>query len=170
MRSVACVLCTLSTLLACSLLARPRGAGRARRMNSGERAIVRAINRARASHGAARAAPPPPARPRRRRAHALDAAPRDYFAHGAFAQRVRRYVRFRRVGETIAMTTRCSARRVVRMWMSSAPHRAVLLARGFRSVGTRPPRRPARSLPRLPGDRRLRVAPLARVSARRTNR
>jgi len=104
------------------------------RMNAGERAIVRAINRARAAHGV-RAL-----RGHRRLARAADAHTRsmlraDYFAHGAFASRVRRYVRTRRVGETIAMTTRCSARRVVRMWMNSAPHRAVLLSGGFRSVG-----------------------------------
>ena len=60
----------------------------------------------------------------------------DYFA----ARRVRLSAcaatsRSRRIGETIAMTTRCSARRVVRMWLNSRPHRAVLLSRGFRRVG-----------------------------------
>ena len=133
MRSVACVLCTLSTLLVFSPAA-PTAEASSPRMNAGERAIVRAINRARAAHGV-RAL-----RGHRRLARAADAHTRsmlraDYFAHGAFALRVRRYVRSRRVGETIAMTTRCSARRVVRMWMNSAPHRAVLLSRGFRSVG-----------------------------------
>ena len=133
MRSVACVLCTLSMLLVLSSAA-PAAQASSPRMNAGERAIVRAINRARASHGV-RAL-----RSHRRLARAADSHTRsmlraDYFAHGAFASRVRRYVRSRRVGETIAMTTRCSARRVVRMWMNSAPHRAVLLSRGFRSVG-----------------------------------
>ena len=133
MRSVACVLCTLSTLLVFSSAA-PAAQASSPRMNAGERAIVRAINRARAAHGV-RAL-----RGHRRLARAADAHTRsmlraDYFAHGAFASRVRRYVRSRRVGETIAMTTRCSARRVVRMWMNSGPHRAVLLSRAFRSVG-----------------------------------
>jgi uncharacterized protein YkwD len=59
----------------------------------------------------------------------------NFFAHGAFAQRVRRYVGFRRIGETIAWTSRCSARQVVRMWLNSPGHRAVLLSRGFRRVG-----------------------------------
>jgi uncharacterized protein YkwD len=59
----------------------------------------------------------------------------DFFSHGAFTQRVRRYASFRRIGETIAMRTRCSARGFVRMWLSSAPHRAVLLSRSFRRVG-----------------------------------
>ena len=134
MRAVACVLCTLSTLLVLSSAAAPAAQASSPRMNSGERAIVRAINHARASHGL-RAL-----RGHRRLARAADAHTRsmlraDFFAHGAFASRVRRYVRSRRVGETIAMTTRCSARKVVRMWMNSAPHRAVLLSRGFRSVG-----------------------------------
>ena len=133
MRSVACVLCTLSMLLVLSSAA-PAAQASSPRMNAGERAIVRAINRARASHGV-RAL-----RGHRSLARAADAHTRsmlhaDYFAHGAFASRVRRYVRSRRVGETIAMTTRCSARKVVRMWMNSGPHRAVLLSRAFRSVG-----------------------------------
>ena len=134
MRAAACVLCTLSTLLVVSSAAAPAAQASSPRMNAGERAIVRAINRARAAHGV-RAL-----RGHRRLARAADAHTRsmlraDYFAHGAFASRVRRYVRSRRVGETIAMTTRCSARKVVRMWMNSGPHRAVLLSRGFRSVG-----------------------------------
>jgi uncharacterized protein YkwD len=59
----------------------------------------------------------------------------DYFAHGAFTARVHRYVSFRRIGETIAMRSRCSARGFVRMWLNSPPHRAVLLSRGFRRIG-----------------------------------
>jgi uncharacterized protein YkwD len=59
----------------------------------------------------------------------------DYFSHGAFSQRVRRYVRFRSIGETLAMTSRCSARRVVRMWLNSPGHRAVLLSGAYRRVG-----------------------------------
>ena len=50
MRSVACVLCTLSLLLVFSSAA-PAAEASSPRMNAGERAIVRAINRARASHG-----------------------------------------------------------------------------------------------------------------------
>ena len=104
------------------------------RIDGGERAVVRAINRARAVHGL-RAL-----RSHRRLARAADAHTRsmlrsDYFSHGAFSARVRRYVSFRRIGETIAMTTRCSPRKVVRMWLNSPPHRAVLLAGGFRRIG-----------------------------------
>jgi uncharacterized protein YkwD len=135
MRTVACVLCALSTLLVLSFAtAAPAAQAASARVDGGERAVVRTINRARAAYGL-RAL-----RSHRRLARAADAHTRsmlrsDYFSHGAFSQRVRRYVSFRRIGETIAMATRCSARKVVRMWLNSPPHRAVLLSRGFRRIG-----------------------------------
>ena len=135
MRTVACVLCTLSTLLVLTFAAAaPAAQAASSRVDTGERAVVRAINRARAAHGL-RAL-----RSHRRLARAADAHTRsmlrsNFFSHGAFSARVRRYVSFRRIGETIAMTSRCSARKVVRMWLNSAPHRAVLLSRGFRRIG-----------------------------------
>ena len=103
--------------------------------------------------------------PNRRLARAADVHSRsmlraDFFSHGAFSQRVRRFAP-RRIGETIAMRSRCSARGFVRMWLNSAPHRAVLLSRGFRRVGVGR-RRAASGPPRLPGDGGLRVAPLGR--------
>src|ERR687893_309926 len=107
MRSVALVLCTLSTLLVLSFSAAAAPAAQA-------------------------------AGPRMDRAadvHTRSMLRSDYFSHGAFSQRVRRYVRFRRIGETIAMTSRCSARTAVRLWLNSPGHRAVLLSRGFRRVG-----------------------------------
>ncbi len=134
MRTVALLLCTLLSTLLVSIFAAPAAEASGPSLDAGERAGVRAINRARSHHGLARLSTG------RRLARAADAHTRhmlraDYFAHGAFASRVRRYVRSRRVGETIAMTTRCSARKVVRMWLNSAPHRAVLLSRGFRRIG-----------------------------------
>ena len=135
MRTVACVLCALSTLLVLSFAtAAPAAQAASSRVDGGERAVVRAINRARAAHGL-RAL-----RSHRRLARAADAHTRsmlraNYFSHGAFSQRVRRYVSFRRIGETIAMSTRCSARHYVRMWLNSPPHRAVLLSGGFRRIG-----------------------------------
>ena len=137
MRSVALVLCTLTTLLFASFaLAVPAAQAGGARMDSGERAVLRGINRARAFHGLRRL------RADRRLARAADAHTRnmlraDFFAHGAFAQRVRRYIRVpvRAVGETLAYTSRCSARTVVRMWLNSPSHRAVLLSRSFRRVG-----------------------------------
>ena len=135
MRSVACVLCALSTLLVLMFAATaPAAEAAGSRVDSGERAVVRAINRARAAHGLRGL------RSHRRLARAADVHTRsmlrsNYFSHGAFSSRVRRYVSFRRIGETIAMTTRCSARTVVRMWLNSPPHRAVLLSGGFRRIG-----------------------------------
>ena len=134
MRTVACALCA-STLFVLSLsAAAPAAQAAGPRLDGGERAVVRAINRARAAHGL-RAL-----RAHRRLARAADAHTRSMlrsnsFSHGAFASRVRRYASFHRVGETIAMRTRCSASGFVSMWLNSAPHRAVLLSRGFRRIG-----------------------------------
>ena len=135
MRTVTCVLCALSTLLVLSFAtAAPAAQASSSRIDRGERAVVRAINRSRAAHGL-RAM-----RANRRLARAADVHSRsmlrsDYFSHGAFSARVRRYVSYRRIGETIAMRTRCSARGFVRMWLNSPPHRAVLLSRSYRRVG-----------------------------------
>ncbi len=135
MRPVALVLCTLTTLLVLSFAAAaPAAQAGSPRLDRGERTVIRAINRARASHGLRRLLTG------RRLARAADAHSRnmlraDFFSHGSFAQRVRRYVRYRSIGETIAMTSRCSARTVVRMWLNSPSHRAVLLSSRFRRVG-----------------------------------
>jgi uncharacterized protein YkwD len=67
----------------------------------------------------------------------------DYFAHesrdgGPFDQRVRRYANHRALGETLAMLGGCgrkAAGRIVRMWMNSPGHRAILLSSSFRKVG-----------------------------------
>jgi uncharacterized protein YkwD len=135
MRSVALVLSTLTTLLVLSFATTaPAAQAAGPHIDGGERAVIRAINRARAAHGLrslragrnlARAA----------NAHTRSMLRANYFSHGDFSSRLRRYTRARRIGETIAMTTRCSASRVVRMWLNSPPHRAVLLSGGFRRVG-----------------------------------
>lgn len=135
MRPVALVLCTLTTLLALSFAAAaPAAQAGGPRIDRGERTVIRAINRARSSYGLHRLLA------NRRLARAADAHTRNmlrsnFFSHGAFSQRVHRYVHFRRIGETIAMTSRCSARTAVRMWLNSPGHRAVLLSRKFRRVG-----------------------------------
>jgi uncharacterized protein YkwD len=134
MRLVALVLSTLTTLLVLSFAAAAPAAQAGPRIDRGERSVIRAINRARASHGLRGLLAG------RRLARAADAHSRhmlraDFFSHGAFSQRVRRYVRYRRIGETIAMTSRCSARTAVRMWLNSPSHRAVLLSGRYRRVG-----------------------------------
>src|SRR5688572_15623386 len=102
MRFVALVLSTLSMLLVFSFAATaPAAEAAGPRMDRGERAVIRAINRARASHGLRRL------RAARRLARVADGHTRnmlraDFFAHGSFVRRVRRYVRRGSIGETIA--------------------------------------------------------------------
>jgi uncharacterized protein YkwD len=133
MRSVALALCCALTSLF-FVASGPAAQAAGPRLDRGERALVRAINRARSHYGLhrlhaggklARAAD----------AHSRSMLAADYFAHGAFASRVRRYASFRRVGETLAWNSRCGARRFVSMWLNSASHRAVLLSRRFHRVG-----------------------------------
>jgi uncharacterized protein YkwD len=107
-----------------------------------ERAIVRAINRQRSKHGLSAL------RSSRRLAkaadyHSWEMLDANYFAHesrdgGPFDQRVRRFARHKALGETLAMLGGCgrkAARRVIRMWMNSPGHRAVLLSSRYRRVG-----------------------------------
>jgi uncharacterized protein YkwD len=61
-----------------------------------------------------------------------------YFEHGAFATRLGRYgVRDGQVGENIGWTSGQSntVETLVRMWLRSPGHRAVLLAPGFDAIG-----------------------------------
>ena len=102
----------------------------------GEYTIVRTMNVVRAANGL------PPLRTgtaltRAARAHSADMARRNYFDHGAFVQRLRRFgVRMPYVGENLAYGTGgISAQEVVQMWMGSAGHRQNLLDRGFQRVG-----------------------------------
>jgi len=106
-----------------------------------ERAVVRAINfqrsvngvrHVRRAGGLARAAGH----------HSREMLAWDFFSHNsldgtAFSTRIRRFARFRSVGETIAWMTGCrrAARRTLRMWMNSPPHRGVILSGRYRRVG-----------------------------------
>lgn len=133
MRFLVAALAALSTLILLALAA-PAAQASGPRLDRGERAVVRAINKVRSHHGLARL------HAGRRLARAADLhsrqmLARDVFAHGAFFQRVRRFVRYRHLGETLAWTSRCSPRRIVRMWMNSPGHRAVLLSGKYRRVG-----------------------------------
>jgi uncharacterized protein YkwD len=55
--------------------------------------------------------------------------------HGAFQERLSQYVNSRMIGENLAWSSRCGGRTIVRMWMNSAPHRAIMLSPGFRRAG-----------------------------------
>jgi uncharacterized protein YkwD len=136
MRTVALLLSTLSFAML-NAAAAPAAEAAGPRLGAGERALVRAVNGARARHGLPRLAR---TRSLSRAAdvHSRRMLANDFFAHGAMAQRLRRYGRFRRVGETLAMVSRCGrrgARRTVRMWMGSSTHRAIVLSRRFRRIG-----------------------------------
>jgi uncharacterized protein YkwD len=143
MRTVASLTLVFSCLLT-ALFATPlTGTAAAKpRLDGKERAIVRAINRQRSRHGLATL------RSSRRLARAADfhsweMLDANYFAHesrdgGPFDRRVRRFANHRAVGETLAMLGGCgrkAARKVVRMWMNSPGHRAILLSSSFRRVG-----------------------------------
>lgn len=63
---------------------------------------------------------------------------RGYFAHGSMAERLARFgVRGPRLGENLAWGVGSAAgpRTIVRSWLASPPHRAMLLRPGFRRVG-----------------------------------
>jgi uncharacterized protein YkwD len=104
-----------------------------------DRAIVREVNAARAYVGQ---------RPvvltarlqRLAKHHTLDMLRRNSFSHDgdgtSFSTRIQRSVHYNKVGETLAlMPRRASARRVVRAWLQSPGHRAVLLDPSYKRIG-----------------------------------
>jgi uncharacterized protein YkwD len=105
-----------------------------------ERKVVRLVNRIRAHHGLRRL------KTSRRLAraasqHTGDMLARDFLSHASsdgtgMAQRVRRYTGANWIGENIAAVSgRATARRTVRMWMQSPPHRAILLSPAGGRIG-----------------------------------
>jgi uncharacterized protein YkwD len=116
------------------LVAAPAGAAP---MRSGERSVLAEMNRVRAEHGLA------PLRfdstlQRAARAHTRSMVARNLFSHGDFAERMRRFgVRGPAMAENLAWGSGAAAspRALVRMWLSSPPHRRNLLRAGFRRVG-----------------------------------
>ena len=101
-----------------------------------DRLVLEEMNRMRATHGLVRLRIDGRLQ-QAARAHSKDMAVKGYFAHGDMASRLRRHgVRGPVMAENIAWASgRDRARRVVRMWMDSPPHRANLLRPGFRRVG-----------------------------------
>jgi uncharacterized protein YkwD len=127
--------------LATALMTAPTAHAASARVSGTERAVITLMNRVRAQHRL----------PRLRSSvrlsmaadrHSLDMLRNDFFAHQSsdgtsFDRRVRAYAKARRVGENLAMVSRArrAARMVVRMWLNSPEHRAILLSRRFRRVG-----------------------------------
>jgi uncharacterized protein YkwD len=73
--------------------------------------------------------------------HAQDQVIHRFVSHSSsdgtpFYSRIRRVTHARRVGETIIeYRGGMSARRIVRAWMHSPPHRAELMSPGYRRIG-----------------------------------
>jgi uncharacterized protein YkwD len=106
-----------------------------------ERKVVRLVNRIRARHGLRRLKASR-ALARAANDHTGDILRSDVVSHSSsdgtpMATRVRRYTGADWVGENIATVSRrrSAARKVVRMWMSSPGHRAVLLSPSGRRIG-----------------------------------
>ena len=138
MASLVLAVALLSSLPSAPAQAR---AGKAK-LDPTERRVIKLINAYRAQHG----------RPRVRASRSLnrvaDRHTREMVKHGFFAHssrngtgaaaRVRRSSRARAVGENLAFIsfgTSRPAQRVVRLWINSAGHRAVLLDPSFRRIG-----------------------------------
>lgn len=102
-----------------------------------EQNLVRAINEARAAHGAA------PLRveihlQRAARAHSRAMVRSGNFAHGDWYGRLRRHgVRGSALGETLAwgIGSKGTATAIVSMWLASPGHRTTMLRPGFRLLG-----------------------------------
>ena len=127
-RHVLVVFATASFLLAGAQTALAAGLSRT------EASVLKAVNRARADNHLA------PLRfdarlERAARAHSTDMARHGYFAHGAFAQRMRTFgARGPVLGENIAAGfTNPTA--VIRAWLGSPEHRANLLRPGYDRIG-----------------------------------
>jgi uncharacterized protein YkwD len=143
MRTVASLTLALGCVLAAFIATPVTGTAAAQPSLDGkERAVVRAINRQRSKRGLGKLR----SSARLARAadyHSWEMLDADYFAHesrdgGPFERRVRRFADHRVVGETLAMLGGCGARagrKIVRMWMNSPGHRAILLSSSYRRVG-----------------------------------
>jgi len=110
-------------------------------LDRAERKVIRIVNRIRARQGLRRLKA---SRSLARAAtvHTGDMLRRDFLSHAssdgtAMCDRVRRFAgRKDWVGESIAVIPgRATARKAVRMWMNSPPHRAVLLSPSGRRIG-----------------------------------
>ena len=110
-------------------------------LDRAERKVVRLVNRIRARHGLRRLKASPTLATAAS-VHTGDMLRSDFLGHASsdgtpMPSRVRRYTAANWVGESVAAVSRrgSTARRVVRMWMASPPHRAVLLSPIGRRIG-----------------------------------
>jgi uncharacterized protein YkwD len=100
-------------------------------------AIVRQVNTIRAERGLARLKITPQLN-RAAAAHCAEMISGQVLSHGSLQSRLHRYFAAGSYGETIAwmpIGPASGVGAVVRAWMNSPPHRAVLLSRSFRRIG-----------------------------------
>jgi uncharacterized protein YkwD len=134
-------LAALAAALACSGGAAAPAADASAQLGPTERGVIRLVNGFRAQNGL------DPVRASRglnraAEAHSRDMLQSNFFDHSSsdgtsFDRRVRRFARAGLVGETLAAFSQADggAAVIVQMWISSPPHRAILLTRGFRRIG-----------------------------------
>ncbi len=132
-----------AVICCCVVLAWQPGAAHAKTagLDGTERKVVKLVNKIRARHGLKRLKSSR-ALARAANDHTGDILRTDVLSHCSpdgtpMATRVRRYTGADWVGENIATVTRkgSAARKVVRMWMASPGHRAVLLSPSGRRIG-----------------------------------
>jgi uncharacterized protein YkwD len=123
-------------LFSVASLAFGQAAGAAR-FSGSELRLVRSINQVRRAHLA------PPLRldmrlERAAHAHSRDMLAHNYFGHGQFTARLRRFgVLSPLLGENLAWSSGASVDpgTIVQMWMDSPEHRQIMLLRGFHRIG-----------------------------------
>jgi len=110
-------------------------------LDRSERKVIRIVNKIRARKGLRHLKASRPLAVASNQ-HTGDMLRRDFLSHSssdgtAMPDRVRRYTGTKNwVGENIAaISGRATARKAVRMWMNSPPHRAVLLSPSGRRIG-----------------------------------
>lgn len=134
MRSAAPMLRGLVVAWLIAIVALPASASASARQDRTETAILRAINSVRARHHLPQLRVSD-ALTRAADAHSAAMLRSGQFSHGAMNARLRRYTRSRAIGENLAWMSRCNGRKVVSMWLNSAPHRRIMLAGRFKMVG-----------------------------------
>jgi uncharacterized protein YkwD len=135
-RAAAIAVAAFAVMLATAQNSHARGGAETDRV---EKRIVRLINHQRAQRGLPRVRI---SRALNRSAnyHCSDMLRHDFFAHTSsngvsMGHRVASFRRSREIGENLAYARRGGARRIVRMWMHSPGHRAMILHRPFRRIG-----------------------------------
>ncbi len=132
-----------AVICCCAVLAWQPGSAAAKNagLDRAERKVVRLVNRIRARHGLRRLKASPTLAAAAS-VHTGDMLRSDFLGHASsdgtpMPSRVRRYTAANWVGESVAAVSRrgSTARRVVKMWMASPPHRSILLSPSGRRIG-----------------------------------